>query len=446
MKDSTPLKSDSTETILAPVTCLHMSALGVDVHSQILVCHYERYQPESRELLYDAEQFGTSQTELARFASWAKEHEPEIVLMESTGVYWNSPYEALENEGFTQDRLVVVKASTVKAARGRKTDKVDAKRLCQYARMGSFTGSFVPARAVRHARQVGRRYHQATQDCAREANRFHKLFSFTGTRLSSVFSDISGKTATLLINAFLDKPFNEFDELVRKKCSRLKASHAEIVDAFARLDSPILREQMLLQRDIWREAQKVRAKLENLLRKATKPFEWVIRKLTLVPGIKEVSAMKIVSEIGDDLGAFKNIERFCSWNGTCPGNNESAGKRRGSRTPKGSSYLKTYLVEVGQSIGLLRRKLNCQLYRSFQAIKERRGHNRAVVAIAHKVARIIYFLIKNPDVEYKEVTCETLREVRSKRLSNSIRSALEIGLVTNGKEVFDTVTGELIRT
>lgn len=446
MKNSTPLKSSSNETTMAPVTCLHLSALGVDVHSQILVCHYERYRPESRELLCDAEQFGTSQSELARFARWTREHEPEIVLMESTGVYWNSPYEALEDEGFTQDRLIVVKASTVKAARGRKTDKVDAGRLCQYARMGSFTGSFVPNRAVRHARQVGRRYHQATQDCAREANRFHKLFSFTGTRLSSVFSDISGKTATLLINAFLDKPFDGFVALVRSRSRRLKASFDEIVDAFARLDSPILRQQMILQRDIWREAQKTRAKLETLLRQATKPFERVIRKLTRIPGIREMSAMKIVSEIGDDLSAFKNIERFCSWNGTCPGNNESAGKRKGSRTPKGSSYLKTYLVEVGQSIGLLRRRLGCQLYASFQAIKERRGHNRAVVAIAHKVSRIIYCLIRNPDAEYEEVTCETLREVRSKRLTTSIRAAREIGLVTNGKDVFDRVTGKLIAT
>ena len=137
----------SVQEVQCPVSGIYFSSIGVDVHAQILVCHSQRYDPDSKSLFESDVRFGTSRQQLELFAQWIIEKDPEVVLMESTGVYWFSPYEALEQAGFNTDSIKVVKATEVKAAKGRKTDKVDAKRLSEFARMGSFHNSFIPTKA-----------------------------------------------------------------------------------------------------------------------------------------------------------------------------------------------------------------------------------------------------------------------------------------------------------
>lgn len=427
------------KTTLAPVDCLHSSAMGVDVHSQILVCYYECFNPDTEVLNYDLQKFATSNSGLLKFAQWAKSIQPEVILMESTGVYWMSPYEALEEIGFNDQQLVLVKATEVKAARGRKTDKTDAQRLAQYARMGSYRGSFIPNRTIRQSRVIGRLLHKATQDTIRQKNRYHKLFSTYGNRMSSVFSDIQGKHATIIIDSFLDDDEQTFRATVRKNCSRLKHSADQILDAFKQL-SPQARRVMLKERQIYRQALENQRDLELLLEESVQDHQELVDRLSQIPGIKELTARKIVSEIGPDLSNFKNIEAFSSWAGLCPGNNESAGKRRGSKTPKGSTYIKKYLVEAAQSIGLIK-KMNTELRKSFQAIKERRGHNRAVVAMAHKLLRIIYALITK-NARYVEMPCKTLKKVRLERLVRDVKNAHEVGLsVGKGGVILDLESG-----
>lgn len=423
---------------LAPVGCVHQSAIGVDVHAQILVCEFQCSRAGSNELLCERTRFKTSRSGLEDFARWVCQHQVEVVLMESTGVYWVSAYQALEEVGLTSKQLVLVKASDIKAAKGRKSDKADAARLCEYARMGSFRGSFIPERQIRLARQIGRRLHKAIEDCAREANRFQKQFSFTGSRLSSVFSDTRGVSATKIIDAFLDGTAEDFMEEVRH-ATRLKATGKEILEAFAPLQDPITKQFLRKQREFLTSRRKEKEDLEIMLEEVLKPYWPLVERLTKIPGIKKLSAMKIVSEIGDDLSAFPNIEAFCSWIGICPGNNESAGKRREAKTPKGTRYLKTYLVEVGQAIGLLK-KGHSQLRVAFQAFKEHRGHNRAIVAIAHKVARIIYSMIKS-GLDYCDRQCDSLKQIRLNRLLRDVRGASEVDLRVNA-EVINLDTGQ----
>ena len=118
----------SFQEVQCPVSGIYFSSIGVDVHAQILVCHSQRYDPDTKSLFESDMRFGTSRQQLELFAQWIIQKNPEVVLMESTGVYWFSPYEALEQAGFNTDSIKVVKATEVKAAKGRKTDKVDAKR------------------------------------------------------------------------------------------------------------------------------------------------------------------------------------------------------------------------------------------------------------------------------------------------------------------------------
>lgn len=433
----------SVQEVQCPVSGIYFSSIGVDVHAQILVCHSQRYDPDSKSLFESDVRFGTSRQQLELFAQWIIEKDPEVVLMESTGVYWFSPYEALEQAGFNTDSIKVVKATEVKAAKGRKTDKVDAKRLSEFARMGSFHNSFIPTKAVREARQIGRALHKATQDCARYSNRLHKLFSASGSRLSSVFSDINGKTATKIIEAYLDKEWPEFVSVVRKLNSRLKADFEDILDAFAHV-SPQMKTLLKEVRGQLIQAKSYRDRLEELLRDSLMPYSKLVSRLTAIPGVKELSALKIVSEIGEDLSKFRNIEAFCSWIGICSGNNESAGKRKSGSSPKGNPYLRTYLAEVGQAIGLMK-TTETQLRVCFQALKERRGHNRAVIAIGHKVARAIYAMITK-DEPYVEKDCHTLKAVRLARLVSSIRKAPEVELEVNGTSVVDLKSGQIYET
>lgn len=426
------------------VRCTYNRAVGIDVHSRLLVCTFQQYDPQTNELRTESTKFGTAKTQLDKFASWVKSREPEIVLMESTGIYWFTPYNVLEDAGFTTEQLAVVNARDIKAAHGRKSDKADAIRLCEFARMNSFKRSFVPGRDVRSARQIGRSLFKATANCSREANRMQKLLSAEGTRISSVFSSFKGKTAQIVINSFLDDTPEEFAITVMTKCNRVKASAEEILDAFRCIDNPQIKQLLRIQRQAWLDACKRRDELISLLRSALKNYEFAIKQLCEIPGIDELSALKIISEIGTDLSSFRTVEAFCSWVGICCGNNESAGQQKGGSIPKGNPYLRTYLAEIGQAIGLLKIKQTI-LKSCFQAFKERRGHKRAVIAIAHKVARIIYTLLKNK-VRYKEINSSTLKEVRVKRLKCSIRNAFEIGITPLPTRFADNFSGEVLST
>lgn len=428
----------------APVRCLYNSAVGVDVHAQLLVCCFQKYLPQTNQLLTEQAQFGTSNSQIKKFAGWVKEHNPEIVLMESTGVYWVSPYEALEDVGFTSKQLAVVNARDIKAAYGRKSDTADAHRLSEFARMNSFKRSFVPPRDIRTARAIGRSLHKATQACTQAANRMQKHLSSSGTRISSVFSSFKGKTAQIIINSFLDDPHSKFVECVRCNCSRVNASFTDIVDAFKRIDSPAFKKLLLEDRKVWRQALEHREYLEDLLRTQMKPYQETVNQLCAIPGIKELTALKILSEIGTDLSSFRSCEAFCSWVGICCGNNESAGKSKKVGTPKGNAYLRAYLTEVGQAIALVK-TYDTVLRKIFQAFKERRGHNRAVVATAHKVARIIFTMVKT-SVDYVEIDSSTLEKLRVKRLKASIRNVRELGLCLDKGTVTKESTGEILST
>lgn len=430
------------EARLAPVRCLYNASIGIDVHSELLVCCYQAYDPHTQTLTSQTEKFGTSASQLIEFVQWVSQRKPEIVLMESTGVYWFSPYNALEKAGFNSRSLAVVNARDIKAAYGRKSDKADAARLAEFARMNSFKRSFVPCAQIRTARQIGRRLFSATQDCTREANRMQKLLSSSGTRFSSVFSSFKGKTAQRILNSFLDDPRPVFLKCVKQNCSRLKASFNQIIDAFSSLEDPLAKQLLLEQRRIWRQACEHREALEKLLSDSMIAYRPLIDRLCTIPGICELSAMKIVSEIGSDLSSFRNSESFCSWIGVCCGNNESAGKAKKVGTPKGNRYLRSYLAEIGQAIGLMRKSRTC-LHEEFLAFRERRGHNRAVIAIAHKLARIIYAMIKNGGT-YIEQQSDKLKKQRIQSLEKSLSRAKKSGVICQQTNIIDETSGEII--
>lgn len=428
-------------------TVLHASAIGIDVHAQLLVCAYQcsdGIDPVTKQprLIEETHEFGTSRSELDEFAHWCHDLAPDVILMESTGVFWISPYEALEDVGFTSRQLRLVNARDVKAVLGRKTDKIDAMRLAQIARLGQIKASFVPTRDFREMRLVARRYHKYAQQHASAKNSFHKLLSAVGLRASSVFSDVGGKAATAILKAYITGA-EDYECLVIEKSERLKASAEQVYDALNFEISAAMRQQLRME---WEAVEYLKARADECMKRLAQlqaMYQKEIALLMTIPGIKETSARLILAELCADLKAhFQNSEKFCSWIGICPGNNISANKSYSSRTAKGNKWLRRVLTECANGIGLS----HLCLRDNFEAFKLRRGRLRAVVATAHLLCRIIYSVLVNQRRFQRDLNgVERQVRVLTQRAEAGVKALSRlVPIRTCGNSVIDTRTGEVM--
>lgn len=429
------------------VQALYASAIGVDVHANLLVCTYQSSSgtdPQTHQPLLTTQmaEFGANRSELDKFALWCKAHAPEVILMESTGVLWQSPYEALESIGFTSRELKLVNARDVKAILGKKTDKQDALRLAEIARMGSVKASFVPPKDFREMRTIARRYQSMSKEIATATNILHKLMNSIGFRASSVFSDVQGKAARKILEAKICN-VTDFSAVVENNCTRLRASHEKILDALNFDISETMREQ-------------VRSELEHLtylksraeatmqrLRSLQQPYQKPIELLMSIPGIRETSARLIFAELCPDLKSqFQKSERFCSWLGICPGNNISANKRYSGHASKGNRWLRRIITECANAISFS--KLN--LRDRFEAFKLRRGRLRAIVAIGHLLCRIIYsVLTTNTEYRNDDRVGDRVAQVLKERVKKNVKQlAQKTRLSRNGNCMIEKDTGEII--
>lgn len=430
------------KTELAKFSSLYRSAIGIDVHSRVLVCCYQDYDRDSDTVTEQLAEFATTQSQLQEFAQWCRDLNPGVIVMESTGVFWMSPYEALEDIGFTTDSLALVNARDVKGRKGHKTDKNDAQHLAELGRLGAFRKSFVLSRYFRQTRHIARCYWSTRMEYAREKNRYQKQLNALGSRASSVFSDINGVAAKQILQAYVQGDPVHLKAVVYTKSSRLKASPKDILDALNICQEDDLRELLKLLDEGIQQLKKRCDQLLEMLKNRLKPYQDILNRLQTIPGIKETSALLLLAEIGDDLRSFSGIEKFCSWMGICPGNKISAGKSYSGAVAKGNRYIRQILTEVATGISLSRKGY---LWQRFQTWKERRGRNRAIVALGHLVARIIFVIIKS-GIIYKESTDDVLRQHRCKRLCKAIETAKNQGLELAGNAIIDRKTGELIST
>lgn len=396
------------------INVAHASAAGIDVHLKLLVVAMQFHR--GNQIITEVREFGTSYSQLEAFAQWIAEKNPEIVIMESTGVLWHSPYEALERHGFDSQRLALVNARDVKAAMGRKTDREDAIRLAEYGRIGRFKRSFIPPKVFRQMRTIERLYQKGKADCARKSNRYQKLLNACGCRASTVFSDVAnGKAARLILDAFVHQDPN-FRSIVEKTCKSLAATADEIIDALCFAVPPAYMEQLCEERIQLDTLNSYCARTLERLKELQTPYKAFVNVLCTIPGIKETSARLILAELSDDLELyFRDGEHFASWLGLCPGNHLSAGKSYSSKTPKGNKALRRVLTECAHGIALSRKGA---LFERFQALKLRRGSRRAIVAIAHKLALIIYSCLTSGEC-YVEHETTVLRDACRTRLAKA---------------------------
>lgn len=418
----------------------YRSAIGVDVHLQVLVCCYEAQIDDHRQIIERCE-FYTDRNGLDQFVNWALQRQPEVLLMESTGVLWYSPYEALEDAGFTNKTLALVNARDVKAALGRKTDRKDAQRLTEYARSGNFKKSFVPPRGFRLQRLLARELIKNGNDFARTMNRYHKVLNRTGCRASTVFSDVNGKSASIILDAKISND-DRLEEIIRANCKRLKASPEEIIAALAFEIEPAIKDQLIALQKKLHMLARYQEQTFDRLRQLQEPYQADIELLMTIPGISETAARMIYAELSDDLKAnFSSIEHFTSWLGICPGDNKSAGKQYSGKCPKGNKWLRRTLTESAQGVALSRKGA---FYETFKALKLRRGTKRAIVATAHFLARVIYSVLVNHKAYVERVTTvlrDTIIE-RAKRAMRQLQHRLDV-IIVDG-HVVEKDTGAIL--
>jgi transposase len=309
--------------------------------------------------------------------------------MESTGIYWRPVHNILE--GYV--RVVLVNARHYKNVPGRKTDIGDSQWLAELLRHGLVKGSFIPPHEIRQWRDLTTLRKQFVLTEADYRRRVQKLFECANIKIDSVVSDLFGVSGRNLMNLLLTVPTEQISKDNIQDCLRGKLSK-KAEEVFRAIKGFFIDHHRFLLVSYLDVIDNIREKIHQVdvkLRDVMKDEHDVLERLQGIPGISEVSAAMILSLIGTTLETFPTAASLCSWAGLCPGNNESAGKRKSGRSPVRKHPLKTALVEVAWSAIKTRGSFYKEKY---YRLKARRGAKRAIIAIAHKILKAIYSIVK----------------------------------------------------
>jgi transposase len=371
---------------------VHRCCAGLDVHKKTVVACVRRLGPDGSAGT-SVRTFETMTADLLRLADWLAAEGVTDVAMESTGVYWKPVYHLLEDR-FT---LLLVNAHHIKKVPGRKTDVKDAEWIAQLLQYGRLSPSFVPPPPIRELRDLTRQRTQLTRDRATMVNRVQKVLEDANIKLASVASDPLGASGRAMLRAMIagQEAPDVLAELARArlrgKIPQLKeALHGRVTDHHRFLLRTLL-DQI--------EAQEAMiARYDDQIGRVMAPFVEAARRLRTIPGVGQASAEIIVAEIGTEMGRFPSAAHLASWAGLCPGNDQSAGKRRSGKTTKGSQWLRATLVQVAWAAVHSRATIFGATY---SRLAKRLGKKKALVAVAHKILGLIHKLLKDR-VDYVE--------------------------------------------
>ncbi len=360
---------------------LHERSCGLDVHKKsITAC---LLTPKGKEI----KTFGTMTDDLLEMADWLVAEGCTHVAMESTGVYWKPIYNLLEG---LEMELLLVNAKHMKAVPGRKTDVKDAEWIAELLRHGLLSGSYVPNRESRELRELVRYRQKLVQERASESNRIQKVLEGANIKLASVAKDILGKSGREMLESII-KGTEDSVELAAMARGKMKSKREELEKALKGLVGEHQRKLLSIQMRHVKFLDEEVAALSEEIKERMRPFEKALAAIDEIPGIGLRTAEQIIAEIGVDMSRFPTADHLASWAGVCPGNNESAGKRKSGKTNNGNMHLKATLVECAQVIGHTK---GTYLAAHYNRIAARRGSKRAKVAVAHTVLVIIYHMLK----------------------------------------------------
>jgi transposase len=339
--------------------------------------------------------------------------------MESTGIYWKPVFNILE-EDF---EIILVNARHIKNVPGHKTDKKDSRWISKLLLSGLLKGSFIPPREIRELRDLVRYKKKIVGQIASEKNRIIKMLEDANIKLSSVFSDVSGASASKMILDLIEGK-DDIDGLMKHIHGKVQAPRPEIRQALEGTLSEHHRFMLKIIKESIDEKEKIIEKLEKQIEKAAEQYTVEIDLLQTIPGVGKESAVRIISEIGVDMSRFPNEHHLSSWAGVSPGNNESAGKKKSARIIHGNKYLQSTLVECGWGAT---RKKEGYLKRKYESLVARRGKKKALIAVGHKIIESAYLIIKNKE-NYKEPLLNSNPKGKNRKIKNYMAKLKELGI------------------
>lgn len=374
--------------IVYPTCC------GMDVHKSFVVACIAASDGQGI-TTYKSKRFSTFTGDLRRLAVWLAENGCRDVCMESTGKYWIPVYNILE---FTC-KVVLAHPKYVKSIHGKKTDKKDAKWIADIFKHDLVSGSFIPPADIRQLRDLVRYHWKLTNYITGEKNRAQNCLTVSNIKLDDVFSDVFGKAATAITVRLLED--NEPFDVIPFLTKGIKASAEEIQMA---VDGEMCVEQaekLRIIRSHMETLELCKLNLESLILSVAEKYLAQINLVLTVPGIQSFSAIAIISEIGVDMSVFPTSKHLCSWAGLTPQNNESAGKKKTTRISRAGAYIKPLLVQCANAAA--RSNKHPEIRNRYLALKKRRGHKKAIIAIARMLLTAIYNILKksepyNPDL------------------------------------------------
>lgn len=384
--------------IVYPICC------GLDVHKSFVVACIASTN-ERGVTSYNSKHFSTFTKGLKELSAWLSYYKCADVCMESTGKYWIPVYNVLEHSC----KIVLAHPKYVKSIPGKKTDKKDAQWIADIFKHNLVIGSFIPPFDIRQLRDLIRYRSKLTSYSTGETNRARNCLTVSNLKLDDVFSNIFGKSASAIINHILEHPNEPFDvsEFVDGRCK------APIENIQAAVDGVMCGEQsqklQIIQAHM-HDLEKAKANLDSVILTLAEKFRPQINVVSTAPAIKSLSAITIIAEIGvlmnfaqfrpqteqaevHYMSVFISAKHLCSWAGLSPQNNSSAGKKKTTRISRSGAYIKPLLVQCANAA--VKSDKYPEIRNRYLKLKKRRGHKKAIIAIARMLLVAIYNMLKN---------------------------------------------------
>ena len=413
--------------IVYPVCC------GIDVHKSFIVACIavtDKYSHTEHHI----RRFSTFTGDLRRLADWLASYNCRDVCMESSGKYWIPVFNMLEKTC----NVCLTHPKYVKAIKGKKTDKKDAKWISELFKCDLVRSSFIPPPDIGQLRDLCRYYIKLTSFISSEKNRAQNCLTMCNFKLDDVFTDVFGKSATRVLDALLEHGNGNFelDGLLSAKC---KSSPEQVRAALEGELDLMQAEKLSLIRQHINDINSLKASLENLIYNLAVKYQPKIDLLMTVPGIStQLSAIRILAEIGADMSVFETAKQLTSWAGLTPQNQESAGKKKTTRIGRAGAYLKPLLVQIALNCG---KSDKCpELKNKYLSLKKRRGGKKAVIAIARKLLTAIWHILSKNEV----YNAELYRKSDKPPVTRVLTTAQAVAFLSSkGFLIVDKETGEV---
>lgn len=395
---------------------------GMDVHRSTLKANLRRSGVKDRPDMDEIREFGTTTGELLRLSDWLKQEGCTHIAMESTGVFWKPIFNILGSDF----EVILVNARHYRGIPGHKTDAKDCRWLGELLEHGLLKASFIPPQPIRELRDLTRHRRRLVEEKTSVVNRVHKVLQDANVKLSSVITNIMGKSGKAMLKKMIEGE-TDAEVLAQLAHGKMKEKKEQLIQALTsnvtehhRFMLTILLKQIDFLDQLIEEFNQ---QIDTHIQAQGNDFFELIPLLETIPGVDRRVAQDVVAEMGINMNQFPNPDHLSSWAGLCPGNNESAGKRKSGKTTKGNQWLKGALGEIAWAASHTKATYLSELYRRI-AHKNRRNSKRAIVAVAHAILVIIYHVIKNR-TPYKESVNMDQEKTGNEKLARRMAHQIE---------------------